>query len=81
MIYTRLTLEPFSNVRHLLVDPLLLQLPDACTADVRNELTQMFEQLSGQELTNHAHLRQASHVSRHGGILSTGGNLTEGVVS
>lgn len=34
----RHTFEPLADISHLLVDPLLLEFPDACTTDIRNEL-------------------------------------------
>ena len=34
----RRTFEPLADIGHLLIDPLLLEFPDACTADVRDEL-------------------------------------------
>ena len=34
----RRTFEPLADIGHLLINPLLLEFPDACTADVRDEL-------------------------------------------
>lgn len=42
---TMRTLKLLSYVRHLLVDPLLLELSDACTADIRNELNNTYAQV------------------------------------
>lgn len=43
-----LTFELLSNVRHLLINPLLFQLPHARTADIRDELDMGIEGESGE---------------------------------
>ena len=38
----RRTFEPLADIGHLLINPLLLEFPDACTADVRDELDTLY---------------------------------------
>ena len=40
----RHTFEPLANIGHLLINPLLLEFPDACTADIRDELDTLYSE-------------------------------------